>query len=261
MKFNETLKILLILVFLFLFKQSSSSFVKNLLRKSSCNKDTGLMTSDEKKKIISTHNKLRNQIALQTNVIGPKLPYASNMIQMYYSESIGEKAQEWANKCIFKHSSKEFRKQPQFKTGENIYKISFIGGKPEKNWQKAIEAWYSEIKDFKGKSINSFQAGTPATGHFTQVIWAYSYLIGCGFASYSENTGSVTHLHVCQYGGVGNIVGYPIYKGSNNQGCNCPGELACNNLTFTGLCCPSGHCNHNSIEFHGEPFKGTLPDI
>ena len=261
MKFNETLKILLIIIFLLLIKQSSSTFLQNLLKASRCNKDSGLMTTDEKKIIITTHNKLRNQIALQTNVVGPKIPYATNMIQMYYSEAIGEKAQEWANKCLFKHSPKGFRKQPQFKTGENIYKISFIGGKPEKNWQKAIEAWYAEIKDFAGKSVDSFQAGAAATGHFTQIIWAYSYLIGCGFASYSDSPGSVTHLHVCQYGGVGNIIGFPIYMSSMTPACNCPGELACNNLTFTGLCCPVGHCNHNSIEFHGEPFKGTLPDI
>lgn len=219
------------------------------------------MSLDEKRIVITTHNKLRNQIALQSNVVGPKLPYATNMIQMYYSDAIGEKAQQWANKCLFKHSPKDFRKQSQFKTGENIYKISFIGGKPEKNWQKAIESWFAEIKDFAGKSVDSFQAGAPSTGHFTQIIWAYSYFVGCGFASYSDSPNTVTHLHVCQYGSVGNIIGFPIYKSSMTPACKCPGELACNNLTFTGLCCPVGHCNHNSLEFHGEPFKGTLPDI
>ena len=37
--------------------------------------------------------------------------------------------------------------------------------------------------------------------------------------------------------------------------------MGCNNITFPGLCCPSGHCNHNSVEYTGEPFKGTVPDI
>jgi len=262
MKFvKKKLNIILILIIFFFYNQSSCTFVKNFLRTGGCNKDPGNMTLDEKRVIVTVHNKLRNQIALQTNVIGPKLPFATNMIQMYYSDAIGEKAQEWANKCIFKHSTQDFRKQPQFKTGENIYKISFYGGKPEKNWQKAIEAWFSEIKDFGGKSVDSFTAGPPTTGHFTQVVWAYSYFVGCGYASYSDAPGSVTHLHVCQYGGVGNIIGFPIYKSSMTPGCKCPGDLACNNLTFTGLCCPTGHCNHNSIMYTGEPFKGTLPDV
>lgn len=239
----------------------SSTIVKNLLQSRSCNKDPGLMTIDEKKIIVMTHNKLRNEIATGTNPIGPRLPYASNMVQMYYSDSIGAKAQEWANKCTFRHSKQSFRKQPQFKTGENLYRSTWFRGKPEKNWQKVIESWFSEIKDFAGKSVVSFSPNGPTTGHFTQIIWANSYFVGCGFASYSSSPGSVTHLHVCQYGPVGNILGFEIYKASTEKGCKCPAELSCNNVTFPGLCCPAGHCNHNAIQFTGEPFKGTLPNV
>ena len=92
---------------------------------------------------------------------------------MYYSDSIGAKAQDWADKCDFKHSSPSERKQPQFATGENIYKTKFIGGTPIKNWQNAIESWFSEIKDFGGKSVISFSPRGAVTGHFTQLIWAY----------------------------------------------------------------------------------------
>ena len=134
------------------------------------------MTIDDKKMILKTHNTLRNQIATQSNSIGPKLPFATNMIQMYYSDSIGAKAQSWADQCVFKHSPPKERKQPQFATGENIYKSVFIGGTPIKNWQKAIETWFSEIKDFGGKSVISYSSKGAVTGQFTQMIWAYRYL-------------------------------------------------------------------------------------
>ena len=31
-----------------------------------------------------------------------------------------------------------------------MYTTTWFGGKPEKNWQKVIESWYTEIKDFAG---------------------------------------------------------------------------------------------------------------
>ena len=232
-----------------------------ILSQKRCNKDAGNMTIDDKKLILLTHNRLRNQVATQSNAVGPKLPFATNMIQMYYTDSIGSKAQKWADQCVFKHSSPTERKQPQFATGENIYRTKFIGGTPIKNWQKAIESWFAEIKDFGGKSVISYSPVGAVTGHFTQLIWAYSYFLGCGFSSYSESPGEITHVYVCQYGPVGNINNFPIYKAALSPGCDCPDGMGCNNTGFPGLCCPSGHCNHNSIEYNGEPFSGTNPDI
>lgn len=195
MKFHRILNSFILIV-LFL-NCILCSLIRNLMTTKGCNTDPGNMSLDEKKIILKTHNSLRNQIATQANIIGPKLPYATNMIQMYYSDAIGEKAQAWANKCLFKHSTRNFRKQAQFSTGENIYRIRFINGKPEKNWQKAIESWFSEIKDFAGKSVDAFLPSQQASiNHFTQVIWAYSYFVGCGFASYSDQPNTVTHL-VC----------------------------------------------------------------
>ena len=215
----------------------ASLFKKSLLSTRGCNRDEGFINVDEKKLILLTHNRIRNQIATQSNKIGPKIPFATNMIQMYYNQSIGAKAQEWADKCTFKHSDPGSRKLPQFATGENIFRTKFIKETPIKNWQNAIEDWFSEIKDFGGKSVVSFSPKGSVTGHFTQMIWAYSYFVGCGFSSYSDSPGEIT------------------------PACSCPSNLGCNNVTFPGLCCATGHCNHNSIDYNGEPFLGTVPDL
>ena len=73
------------------------------------------------------------------------------MIQMY-SERLGAGAQKIANKCLFKLSQPKERKLPKFTFGENIFKIQFITGIPEKNWQNSIENWFSELIDLGGKS-------------------------------------------------------------------------------------------------------------
>jgi len=225
-----------------------------------CNKDSGLMTIEEKKFILITINRIRNQIATQSTSLGPKLPYARNMLQMYYSDSLGASAQAVADRCMFKHSDPAKRKQPQFYVGETIFKMKFINGNPEKNWQNAIEDWLSQIKDVGGKSMVQYNVRGPNTEDFTQLIWANTFLVGCGFASYSDTPKEITHLYVCHFGPAGNIINAPVYDASYWTGCNCPANLGCNNITFPGLCCPSGHCNHNSIEYNGEPFKGTIPD-
>ena len=262
MKFISNNTILLITIILLLNNYIESTFVKNLKKnKRSMSRGPKDFDLEDKKTIIDEHNQYRNQIALSTNKNTPKLKFAQNMIQMYYSDAIHAKAQAWADKKKFMHSSSAYRKQPKYPCGENIFTMSMSGGKPKKNWRRCIKAWWDEIKNMSGKSVDAFSSGGPVTGHFTQVIWANSYFVGCGYASYSNMVGTVTHLHVCQYGPIGNIMGFPIYKASTDKGCRCPAELSCNNVTFPGLCCPPGHCNHNSIEFTGEPFKGTVPSV
>ena len=136
------------------------------------------------------------------------------------------------------HSSSAFRKQPDFEFGENIYMSMMSGGKPKKNWEKAIMSWYGEIKDMGGshKSVDSFALGGPVSGDFTQVIWAHSYIVGCGHVQYTKG-GWITQSYVCQYGPIGNFIGMPIYKSRKTKGCKCESGLICGNLTYPGLFC------------------------
>lgn len=61
--------------------------------------------------------------------------------------------------------------------GENLY-CKFSSGHLILNGKEAVEAWYSEIKDYKF-SNPSF---SNTTGHFTQVIWKHSKELGVGMA-------------------------------------------------------------------------------
>lgn len=253
--------ICMIILLVIILNYYSASLVRNLRNKKTkrTKKSNASSTFEDKKIIIETHNKYRNNIALGLNKNYPKLPFAKNMIQMYYSEEIEAKAQAWADRNQFEHSSSAYRKQPDFHCGENVYTFSISGDRPKKDWSQAIKAWYEEIKDMEGKSVDSFADGGAVTGHFTQMIWAHSYIVGCGFSQY-DDAGWIKQLYVCQYGPVGNIIGMPIYKSSKTKGCECDAGLTCGNFTYRGLCCEESKCKANVINWSGKLYKGTNPN-
>jgi hypothetical protein len=227
---------------------------------SKCNSWKNTISLNDKQVILNAHNWYRNHIAIGINTLGPKLPYAKNMLQMYWSEAIARKAQIWANDCKFMHSSKEFRKMADFPLGENLYKSSSSADYQSMNWNKAITAWYNEINEFAGKSVDSLAPSEgPVTGHFTQVIWANTYLVGCGFAQFMDK-GWFTNFYVCQYGPVGNILNTSVYSSSPTKVCVCPKDTSCSNTTFQGLCCPAGNCAWQSQTYSGPLIPGTVPE-
>jgi hypothetical protein len=72
------------------------------------------------------------------------------------------------------------------------------------------------------------------TGHYSQMIWADTNRVGCGFTSYRDNGTLETNLYVCNYGPAGNFIGLPSYK--VGRPCSqCPTNTACGSR-FTHLC-------------------------
>jgi hypothetical protein len=196
---------------------------------------TTKISSADKELIVRCHNKLRNDVALQLTKY--KLPKASNMRQVYWDEEIAKKAQDHANKKVFNHSSSTYRKTKVFSyLGENLYSSS-SSGTPVVDWDRAINKWYNEIANYpkvssSPKYISSGSGGE--IGHFTQVIWAETYAIGCGVSTMSK--GSL--LYVCEYGPGGNVRDKTIYQAGN---LNCPSGTS-KSSEFAGLCCLPNKC-------------------
>lgn len=92
-----------------------------------------------------------------------------------WNADMAKDAMDWAEKLAetgkFAHASPQERKND----GENIY--MFVG-KPEIGGDEAVDAWYSEIKDYDFD--NDRFAGN--TGHFTQVVWKDTKELGMSFA-------------------------------------------------------------------------------
>ena len=89
--------------------------------------------------------------------------------------------------------------------------------------------WYNEVADLPADATldtygdESF--GTKTTGHYTQVVWAETKMVGCGAISFKETlNGNVyfTKRYVCNYYPPGNFLNSPVYietEGEAGDGC------------------------------------------
>lgn len=168
------------------------------------------------------------------------------MLQMTWDPELAAIAQKWAENCKFDHDCNECRAVENFPVGQSIFqsKTNCPGGScvdQTPDFKQAIEAFYNEVKDFDQRNIdkNGAYPNRGDVGHFTQVIWAKSFRVGCGYVSHLD--GSVLkHFLVCNYGPAGNYPKRPIYIAGPTCS-NCPINSCCGNTCpgeneFKGLC-------------------------
>ena len=62
------------------------------------------------------------------------------------------------------------------------------------------------------RKVDLFCRQFNGVGHYTQMLWANTELVGCGAVRYN-NDGQWNSVYlVCNYGPAGNIVGAALYK-------------------------------------------------
>lgn len=113
---------------------------------------------------------------------------------LVWNEDLAVSSQDWADKHVcgdpIVHSGNTYKGE---KLGENIaYGYNFIeaGG---------VTSWFNEIVDY---NFND-PVYSSSTGHFTQLVWAASTEIGCGYKYCGEYYGNYV---VCEYNPEGNII-------------------------------------------------------
>ncbi|KAM5287886.1 GLIPR1-like protein 1 [Ctenodactylus gundi] len=135
---------------------------------------------------VEIHNQCRGKVN----------PPAANMKHMSWDATLAKAAKAWANKCKFHHSicsrRPEVCHQGFSSIGENIWLGSLSAFSPK----AAITSWYNETAfyNFDTKSCSKI------CGHYTQVVWATSYKVGCGNALCPNLGGHGDVLFVCNYG-------------------------------------------------------------
>ncbi len=102
-----------------------------------------------------------------------------------WSPGLAQAAQAWASACVFQHSNTSY--------GENLAEGTGYSA------TQVVNDWYGEISqyDFNNPGYSD------ATGHFTQVVWKGTKMLGCGAA----DCGSDGTLYVCNYEPAGNLQG------------------------------------------------------
>lgn len=193
------------------------------------------LTEELKKVILDHHNVLRQNVAKGKQ--SPQ-PEASNMVQLTWDNELEKIAQRWANQCIFGHDS--CKNTENSTVGQNIASLSINITSPNitEAVLKMIDNWYDEVKKFNKINVKKYKSSS-ATGHYSQMNWAQTEAIGCGFIQLdNENKHHRKSELVCNYMPAGNVIGQPMYK--IGTACSeCANGFKCSEK-YPGLCSKSG---------------------
>uniref|UniRef100_A0A673KS34 GLIPR1-like protein 1 n=1 Tax=Sinocyclocheilus rhinocerous TaxID=307959 RepID=A0A673KS34_9TELE len=170
---------------------------------------------------VREHNKHRADVT----------PTAANMRYMTWDEGLAETARAWARFCLFEHNIylREVRRiHPTFTSvGENIWAgAPYSLFKPE----SAVKLWKDEDQDY---NYDTDQC-TKVCGHYTQIVWADSYKVGCAAQACPNGVAETTFstkpgiIFVCNYATAGNYPVSPYRRGDSCSGCR--QETCANNL-------------------------------
>jgi len=157
---------------------------------------------------------------------------SDNMLQVQWNDSLATGAQNWASCCQFAHS-----KTPG--VGENIFAQGGQAADVTSNFNMAVASWSSELpNNWTYSATNVFTRAAMAAGHYTQLAWAATSQVGCGYANcpniFAGYDPSI--LVVCQYYPQGNYLNQVIYNPNPN---GCTSGSACSNgatCNAQGLC-------------------------
>ncbi|KAI6657325.1 GLIPR1-like protein 1 [Oopsacas minuta] len=161
-------------------------------------------------KILKSHNEYRDGVQ----------PEAANMKLMKWSSCLEQVAYNYLSSCPgFNHNpnratdAQALNCEQSDSVGENLYWTS----SSSLNSTSAVGAWYNEFVDYNYES-NSCSA---VCGHYTQVVWANSYLVGCSKFDAGPNcAGDSGTYFLCNYSPAGNFLGQSPYE-AGTQCSNC----------------------------------------
>ncbi|NXI58601.1 GRPL2 protein, partial [Chloroceryle aenea] len=155
---------------------------------------------------VRVHNDLRARVQ----------PAASNMRFLTWDAALARTARAWSNKCIFEHNiylRKKHQCHPNFTSiGENIW----VGSRPAFSVADAVKTWYNEVRFYTLATHNC----TQVCNHYFQVVWDYSYKIGCAVTLCKEVAGIRNAANfICNYSPSINFPRRPYKEGRSCSNC------------------------------------------
>ncbi|XP_037526556.1 CRISP/Allergen/PR-1 [Rhipicephalus sanguineus] len=196
------------------------------------------LSNREKKDFLRRHNKLRSLIAMG-RLKGFKP--AANMYELVWDDELAEVAQALADQCgDMMHDNANGRFTRRFRvTGQNLASERRSNDVRKMDGLRFVDTWFKEHRDYPPHQVKHFMPsfGPRPTGHFTQMIWADTQYLGCGFTMFrmKGDIGVMPYQkhYVCNYADSGNIKGRPVY--TEGPTCSlCPVGSRC--VKRTGLC-------------------------
>ena len=141
------------------------------------------MSVRDRQALVAHHNKVRADVR-----VGP----------LKWSPVLASHAQDWADQLAATTCRMAHRPQPVY--GENL----FQGTAGYFSALDAARAWESEKKDYRGGILT--ESNWHPAGHYTQMVWRDTQLIGCGEALCNKML-----IVACNYDPPGNRLGRRPY--------------------------------------------------
>ena len=162
------------------------------------------VSGEDRDEILRAHNTIRRDV--KSGVYADKnLPKAQSMPELIWDDELATVAQRWVDQCLGGHD--KCRDVPRFAVGQN-YAASW--GYPKDWTMNAVGQWFfKELPLFLQQDL-TFTPGQ-GTGHLTQVIWAETTTIGCGYIAVEDSQifpgfTLVKRIYICNYGPAGNVI-------------------------------------------------------
>ena len=190
---------------------------------------------------VSEHNRVRTRVNnhLMPAPVGFQPVAVPPLAAVSWDATIASGSQTWANGCTFAHSSGTG-------LGENLF--ASAGSVPTP--ASAVANWESESTAYTYAVIGDPVNNGDDVGHYTQLVWANTGLIGCGITHCTTNTPfpgfPEWDLVVCRYSPPGNFTGqFPYVAGvvcATNANCN--DNNPCTDDVCNSPGTPAASCSH-----------------
>ncbi|XP_053718233.1 GLIPR1-like protein 1 [Synchiropus splendidus] len=167
---------------------------------------------------VKEHNRARSAVS----------PPARDMLYMTWDEGLAITARAWARHCLFEHNiylEDARRVHPKFSSvGENLW-AAFPPS--QFSVRRAVNnSWVNE-KIYYDYDKNNCRK--EPCGHYTQVVWASSYKVGCAVQLCRDGVKETSFAHqqgvifVCNYATAGNFDGEKPYESGEPACSKCDG--------------------------------------
>ncbi len=215
--------------------------------------ESGRLNTEAKQFLLCKHNQTRSELALGSfpGLYGD-FPVATDMKRLQWDDKLEQVAQNWANQCRWLHNANRGSQYNALSptdidgnalvrnetVGENLayYGYSNVFSASLEFAVSGYDAWEEEGNHYSLGLLNETDhCDTTACGHFTQLIWASTYKLGCAVNYCEPETLSslgATYL-VCNYASAGNYSNRMPYSQGDQAGDVCSeadsGQSVCKN--------------------------------
>ena len=132
------------------------------------------------REMLSAHNDVRSEFRIRA---------------LEWSDKLARVAQDWADTLLARG---RFFHRPKGLYGENLFEVVYGRASPK----EVVESWASERSDYDYRS----NLCHGVCGHFTQIVWRSTRLVGCAVAR-----NATREIWVCNYDPPGNVIGQRPY--------------------------------------------------